>query len=232
MTSEIPPTKQKSTGFEDERPRGHTAPMVQMDGVHWQCLDCFLEREENKPSFLDKADELWSDLSELWDSLTGFVSYVAVLLYPWILFGYAPVGAAVIFILLSAVSIPIAVVLSIVILYHPKEWEPLENFVFSLSVIALLISDIVGAFSTIYLQLGANTGCFSNMGLDNMNHSLSHVDALYFTLSTLTTVGYGDIHPVSGSCRGWVTGQLSVTLIVIGLVITGLATRIMSSRQA
>lgn len=232
MTREIPPTKQKSTGFEDDRSCGHTAPMIQMDGVHWQCLDCFLEREENKPSFLDKADELWSDLIDLLNSLVGLVSYVVVLLYPWILFGYAPVRAAHTFIFFSAVSIPIAVVLSIVILYHPKEWEPLGNFVFSLSVIALLIADIVGAFSTIYLQLGANTACFSNMGLDNMNHGLSHVDALYFTLSTLTTVGYGDIHPVSGPCRGWVTGQLSVTLIVIGLVIAGLATRIMSSRQA
>jgi hypothetical protein len=121
-------------------------------------------------------------------------------------------------------------------LYKPALWEFVrrglqkhrwENFVTSLAFVAFSIADIVGAFSAIYLQADyTHAGCFSNMGIDNMNHHLSHLDAIYFTLKTLTTVGYGDIHAASGFCRGWVTSQLCVTLIVIGLGIATLATRI------
>ena len=41
---------------------------------------------------------------------------------------------------------------------------------------------------------------------------LSFIDALYFTIVTISTVGYGDIHPVSAAGK-----LLSIVLIVIGI---------------
>ena len=41
---------------------------------------------------------------------------------------------------------------------------------------------------------------------------LSFIDALYFTIVTISTVGYGDIHPVSTAGK-----LLSIVLIVIGI---------------
>jgi hypothetical protein len=45
--------------------------------------------------------------------------------------------------------------------------------------------------------------------------SLTAIDAAYFTISTATTTGMGDIHPVSSVARLLVTGQMVVSLALI-----------------
>ena len=47
---------------------------------------------------------------------------------------------------------------------------------------------------------------------------LTRLDALYFTMTTFSTVGYGDIAPKSESARAVVTGQIAVDLILIGVI--------------
>lgn len=44
----------------------------------------------------------------------------------------------------------------------------------------------------------------------------TRTDALYFTLSTLTTVGYGDVHAVGQMARGLVTLQLVFNAVFVG----------------
>jgi hypothetical protein len=41
-------------------------------------------------------------------------------------------------------------------------------------------------------------------------------DALYFTVSTLGTVGYGDIHPTGQAARAIVTAQIVFNLVFLG----------------
>ena len=41
-------------------------------------------------------------------------------------------------------------------------------------------------------------------------------DALYFTVSTLGTVGFGDIHPVGQAARALVTAQIVFNLVFLG----------------
>ena len=49
--------------------------------------------------------------------------------------------------------------------------------------------------------------------------AMDRTDALYFTITTLATVGFGDITPVSQAARIAVTVQMVTGLILLGLVI-------------
>ena len=58
----------------------------------------------------------------------------------------------------------------------------------------------------------------------------TRIDALYFALTTLFTVGYGDIHPVGQLARGLVSVQMILNVGVLalagGLVVRGVADRL------
>jgi voltage-gated potassium channel len=75
------------------------------------------------------------------------------------------------------------------------------------SLVLLLVS-----FAGIYVGL-------SSYDSASFNESLDHVAALYFALTTLTTVGFGDIAPVSDAARIVVMVQMVVNVIVIGVFI-------------
>jgi hypothetical protein len=62
-----------------------------------------------------------------------------------------------------------------------------------------------------------------------MNVSLSKIDSAYFTPTTLTTVGYGDIAPVTERCRVIVSGQLILGAILIIIVLSLLVVRIVEA---
>jgi voltage-gated potassium channel len=54
-------------------------------------------------------------------------------------------------------------------------------------------------------------------GQGNFHHLATRTDALYFTVTTLSTVGFGDITPASQSARLVVTVQIILDLLVLGL---------------
>lgn len=75
---------------------------------------------------------------------------------------------------------------------------------------ALGLSTLVVAFSLSYLAMSSNDpAAFSE--------PLGHVDALYFTLATLTTVGFGDISPVTTSARSAAIVQMVTDFVYIGI---------------
>jgi hypothetical protein len=63
---------------------------------------------------------------------------------------------------------------------------------------------------------------------DSFGFALTRLDAVYFTVTTFATVGFGDIAPKSQAARAVVLGQMVVDLVLIGLiakVIVGAARR-------
>ncbi|MFC5908799.1 potassium channel family protein [Streptacidiphilus monticola] len=63
---------------------------------------------------------------------------------------------------------------------------------------------------------------------------LSHVDALYFTVTVFATVGFGDIAPVTESARVLVTLQMVLNLVLLGAglrLLTGAARMRLKSRN-
>jgi voltage-gated potassium channel Kch len=65
-----------------------------------------------------------------------------------------------------------------------------------------------------------------------MNVALTKIDSIYFTVTTLTTVGYGDIVPVSESCRVIVSSQMILGVVFLVVILSLFISRISESRSA
>lgn len=76
-------------------------------------------------------------------------------------------------------------------------------------------------FSATYVVMAA-------VSASNFGEKLTHTDALYFTVTVFTTVGFGDITAKSEGARLLVTGQMATDLIILGIgakIILGAVTR-------
>jgi voltage-gated potassium channel len=62
-------------------------------------------------------------------------------------------------------------------------------------------------------------------------HSLTRTDALYFTVTVFSTVGFGDITAVSQSARLVVTVQMLLDLLALGLVVRAFVGAVQLARQ-
>jgi voltage-gated potassium channel len=84
----------------------------------------------------------------------------------------------------------------------------------------------------LFLLLFAGTyEVMARFSANDFSEPLTRTDALYFTITTFATVGFGDITPRAELARLVVTGQVVADLVIIGLgvrVITGAVKR---SRQ-
>jgi voltage-gated potassium channel len=79
-------------------------------------------------------------------------------------------------------------------------------------------------FASVYVVL-------AKLSSGNFGEPLTHTDALYFTVTVFSTVGFGDITAKTEAARLVVTSQMIADLLIIGLgirVILGAVTR---SRQ-
>jgi Ion channel len=63
-------------------------------------------------------------------------------------------------------------------------------------------------------------------------HSLTRTDSLYFTVTTFSTVGYGDITATSQAARLVVTAQMVLDLLALGLGIRVFLGAVQLARQA
>jgi len=80
-------------------------------------------------------------------------------------------------------------------------------------------------FASAYVILaGASPDNFST-------HSLTRTNALYFTVTVFTTVGFGDITAVSQSARLVVTVQMLLDLLALGLVVRAFVGAVRSAKQ-
>jgi voltage-gated potassium channel len=77
------------------------------------------------------------------------------------------------------------------------------------------------AVSTFLVVFAATYVVISNAGPGSFSQPLGRTDALYFTLTLFTTVGFGDIAP-----RSEVARIIAMIQMVIGLITVGLVARI------
>lgn len=89
--------------------------------------------------------------------------------------------------------------------------------------------------TTVPLFLLLFASAYFAMALSNpanfSTHSLTRTDALYFTVTTFSTVGYGDITAVSQTARLVVTVQMLLDLLALGLGIRVFVGAVQMARQ-
>lgn len=86
-----------------------------------------------------------------------------------------------------------------------------------------LVSQFLGTFAFAYWHLGSANGCFGE--------ALSKVDATYFTITTFTTTGFGDLHVEGDVCRGVVIAQMVVGFVIISIGIATAIGRLQAKRR-
>lgn len=81
----------------------------------------------------------------------------------------------------------------------------------AMEALVISVSAVVFAFAAVYLSL-------SNHDPASFDEVLTRISALYFTITTLATVGYGDIHAATDNARIVVIVQMVANVILIGAV--------------
>jgi uncharacterized membrane protein YgcG len=89
------------------------------------------------------------------------------------------------------------------------------------AVVAVLYAFVVFT-SLVYLAIASNPGQFTGLH--------TRVDALYFTMSTIATVGFGDVHATGQVARTVVTVQIFLDLIFVGLMARIILPSVVNSR--
>jgi hypothetical protein len=86
-----------------------------------------------------------------------------------------------------------------------------EPVLVALEAIVLLVTMLVLGYAAVYYAIDVNQGQFDGL--------VTRVDSAYFTVVTLSTVGYGDIHAVGQAARVLVTIQIMMNLAFLGVVV-------------
>lgn len=85
-------------------------------------------------------------------------------------------------------------------------------------LVALLMLVIVCFASAFYALARSGPGQFT--GID------TRTDALYFTVVTMATIGYGDIHPVGQAARVLVLLSIAFNVVFVAALASAIATRL------
>lgn len=86
------------------------------------------------------------------------------------------------------------------------------SFKRSLVLVIVNFTEVTLAFAALYTYLDHR---LLMRGFAAFNHPLQGVEAVYFAFVTATTVGYGDIHPVSHLLMKVVVAQIGVSLFFV-----------------
>lgn len=85
-----------------------------------------------------------------------------------------------------------------------------------LASLAVLV--VCSSAAAVYILGAQMTGQFEGV--------VTRTDALYFTVITMATIGYGDIHPVGQGARVLVTLMVVFDLLFVGALGSALATQL------
>ena len=125
-------------------------------------------------------------------------------------------------VLVAVGLITLTVVASIEVKWVAQARHPGIRAVQALAMIAPLFLLLFAA--TYFLMAQGDAQSFSQEGL-------TRTDALYFTVTVFSTVGFGDIYPATEAARVMVTAQMILDLIILGLGIRVFVSAVEVGRQ-
>lgn len=93
----------------------------------------------------------------------------------------------------------------------------------------------IALVATIFIVLMASVAVgFAAADAGNYSEPMTRIDALYFTVTTLATVGFGDITPTTDLTRAFTTFQMILGVALVGAgvrVLLGVAQRVAEQRE-
>ena len=128
-------------------------------------------------------------------------------------------------------NVPLTLAAGVVILVAVTIWQ--VRAIIRARYPALRAVEALAATVPLFLLLFASA-YFTMAGTNPANfstHSLTRTDALYFTVTVFSTVGFGDITAASQSARLVVTVQMLLDLLVLGLGIRVFIGAVQRARQ-
>ncbi len=90
---------------------------------------------------------------------------------------------------------------------------------------------LVLALEAVLMTFASGYYLLSSTASGELEGLVTRLDALYFSLTTLSTVGFGDIHASGQVARGLVTAQIAFNLVFVG-AFAGLLKDSVSRRRA
>jgi len=110
-------------------------------------------------------------------------------------------------------------ILGMIFLYkvNRREVRPTRNLV----LMILNVMELVGAFAILYV--GTDSVAYV---LGSNAHLAQPIDAYYFSLVTFTTVGYGEIVPISGTGRMLVIFEIFCSFLFIAILLANLVAKL------
>lgn len=115
-------------------------------------------------------------------------------------------------------SLGLVVVAALLVLQVRRQFRAWEDPTVRVQSVLGLLSPAMALFAITYYALARDPGEFS--GLE------SRTDALYFTVVTLGTVGYGDVHPVGDAAKVVTMVQIVFDLVVVALLVSFLTAEV------
>jgi len=128
-------------------------------------------------------------------------------------------------------NVPVTLVVGLLILAAVAAWQlraivgARYPAVRAVEALATTVPLFLLLFASVYLSM-------ANASPSNFSvHSLTRTDALYFTVTVFSTVGFGDITATSQSARLLVTLQMLLDLLALGLVVRAFVGAVQLARQ-
>lgn len=132
---------------------------------------------------------------------------------------------------------------------HSSSWSAVTILAIGLAaLIAMVIYQVQSVMSSSYpllrgieslatsvplfLLLFASTYLvMEHISAKSFSQPLTHIDALYFTVTVFATVGFGDITPTTEAARLVVTVQMIADLAILGIAIKAITSAVQRRRQ-
>jgi hypothetical protein len=113
-----------------------------------------------------------------------------------------------------------ALTATIILLFILRSPRVHEDIIYGAISVYLLIG---GAWSSIYSLLEtAHPGSFSVVAAQSVGKAMNWADFLYFSFATLTTLGYGDIVPVTSQARSLAVVEAVIGVMYLAVIISRL----------
>ena len=127
--------------------------------------------------------------------------------------------------------VTVAIGLSIFAVIFARQLHRIRSAAFPL----LRAAEGIALVATIFIVLMASVAIgFATADSGSYSEPMTRIDSLYFTVTTLATVGFGDITPTTDVTRAFTTVQMILGVALVGAgvrLLLGVAQRVAAERQ-